>query len=60
MVANEDGLHDTSLLQRDWLRNDAADWLRLFSQREAHLESRETQESECRAPRLRASSIRSV
>jgi hypothetical protein len=38
MVANEDALHATSLLERGWLRHDEADWLRLFSQYETRLD----------------------
>ncbi|MGH6918426.1 MAG: hypothetical protein ACREJ0_12080 [Geminicoccaceae bacterium] len=38
MVGDEGALHDTSLLERGWLRRAEADWLRLFSQYETRLD----------------------
>ncbi len=38
IVANEDGVHITSVLERGWLRHDEADWLRLLSQHETRLD----------------------
>jgi hypothetical protein len=38
MVANEDGVFETSVLARGWLRQDEADWLRLLSQHETRLD----------------------
>jgi hypothetical protein len=38
IVANEDGLFQTSLLEPGWLRHDEADWLDLFSRYEARLD----------------------
>jgi hypothetical protein len=38
VVANEDGLFETSLLARGWLRHDEADWLGLYSRYETRLD----------------------
>jgi hypothetical protein len=38
VLANEDGLHATSVLERGWLRHDEADWLQLLSQHETRLD----------------------